>query len=577
MTQKNSTPRQKAQNFRSLKEITPRNIVQEDYLDSIEDNVITFGVGPAGTGKAQPLHAKIKTPSGWITMGDIKPGDEICTPAGKTAHVREVFPQGEKKYYKITFIDGSSAESCEEHLWKVWNQDWTQGYKVISLRDLIEYKNCSSKNKRLYIPLCNPVYGLYENHFISPYLMGALLGDGSFVLNTPRISTSDKEILEIFNKELPVDYKLSKVGKYDYSIKRKCKKNKPNDIMEELKTLGLAKKKSNEKFIPYSYMNGTVEQRLALLQGLMDTDGTAETTRGISYSTTSKRLAENVQEVVRSLGGLAKITCRITSYTYKEEVKKGKCSYLVTIRINKPGKLFRLERKKERLEGIGQYEINLKKRIDKIEYIGKTECQCILVDSPEHLYITDDYCVTHNTYLAMYQALCHLWNKKQTGFNRIILTRPAVEAGERLGFLPGLLEEKMDPYMRPLYDALYDIAGHAEGTEKIKKGIIEIAPVAFMRGRTLKNAFVILDEAQNCSWDQLKMIVTRLGENVKLVVNGDPGQSDLSGSGLSKMLSALQETEDVGIVRFQNKDVERSKIVKDVLLSIEKYEKSLKM
>jgi len=561
-----------------LKEIAPRTENQEVYLDTIEDNIVTFGLGPAGTGKAQPLHARIKTPSGWVTMGSIKPGDEVCTPDGKTARVREVFPQGKKAYYKITFIDGSSAESCKEHLWKVWNVDWarnTDGYQVVSLEDLIEYKKLPSKSNRLYIPLCEPAYGLHAEHFISPYLMGALLGDGSFTTNTPRLTTADTEMLEIVGSELPAGYMLNKINSsvYDYTVKRENKRNAPNDITVELKRIGLFGKRSHEKFIPDDYLSGTVEQRFSLLQGLMDTDGTVEVKRGISYSSASERLAKSVQEVVRSLGGLAKITTRIPNYTYKGKLKQGKRAYNVTIRMKNPRRLFRLSRKIDRLQGEGQYEAGLKKRIDKIEYVGEIECQCISVDSSEHLYITDDYCVTHNTYLAMYQALCHLWNKKDTGINRIVLTRPVVEAGEKLGFLPGVLEEKMDPYMRPLYDAMNDIVGIDVAKDKIAKGVIEIAPVAYMRGRTFHNCFVILDEAQNCTYSQIKMVLTRLGDNVKLVISGDSSQSDLNGkSGLAKIVERLQETEDVGVTMFKAQDVARSKIVKDVLISLEKYE-----
>ena len=173
----------------------------------------------------------------------------------------------------------------------------------------------------------------------------------------------------------------------------------------------------------------------------------------------------------------------------------------------------------------------------------------------------------------MYEALCHLWNKKDTGINKIVLTRPVVEAGEKLGFLPGVLEEKMDPYMRPLYDAMNDIVGIEAARDKMAKGVIEIAPVAYMRGRTFHNCFVILDEAQNCTYDQIKMVLTRLGDNVKLVISGDSSQSDLNGkSGLAKIVERLQETEDVGVTMFKAQDVARSKIVKDVLISLEKYE-----
>jgi phosphate starvation-inducible PhoH-like protein len=182
---------------------------------------------------------------------------------------------------------------------------------------------------------------------------------------------------------------------------------------------------------------------------------------------------------------------------------------------------------------------------------------------------------TGKTYLAMYEALCHLWNKKDTGINKIVLTRPVVEAGEKLGFLPGVIEEKMDPYMRPLYDSMNDIVGIEAAREKISKGIIEIAPVAYMRGRTFHNCFVILDEAQNCTYDQIKMVLTRLGDNVKLVVSGDSSQSDLNGkSGLSKIVERLAATKDVGVCRFTAIDVARSEIVKNVLMDLEKYEEN---
>lgn len=180
---------------------------------------------------------------------------------------------------------------------------------------------------------------------------------------------------------------------------------------------------------------------------------------------------------------------------------------------------------------------------------------------------------TGKTYLAMYEALCHLWNKKDTGINKIVLTRPVVEAGEKLGFLPGVIEEKMDPYMRPLYDSMNDIVGIEAARDKIAKGIIEIAPVAYMRGRTFHNCFIILDEAQNCTYDQIKMVLTRLGDNVKLVVSGDSSQSDLNGkSGLAKIVERLGETQDVGAVRFTAIDVARSDIVKHVLMDLERYE-----
>lgn len=176
---------------------------------------------------------------------------------------------------------------------------------------------------------------------------------------------------------------------------------------------------------------------------------------------------------------------------------------------------------------------------------------------------------TGKTFLAVYQALCHLWSKK---VHRIIITRPVMEAGEKLGYLPGDLNEKMDPYVRPIFDAMIDMIGFDEMKKKIDSGRIEIAPLAFMRGRTFNNCFVILDEAQNCTYEQLKMALTRLGHDSKCIVNGDPNQADLQNSGLKATISALANLDDVGIVRFSAVDVERSEIVKKLVGAFESYE-----
>ena len=158
---------------------------------------------------------------------------------------------------------------------------------------------------------------------------------------------------------------------------------------------------------------------------------------------------------------------------------------------------------------------------------------------------------------------------------RVILSRPAVEAGERLGFLPGDMKEKVDPYLRPLYDALYDLFGYEQIQEKIDNGSIEIAPLAFMRGRTLKNSFAILDEAQNATLTQIKMFLTRIGENSKLVVNGDPSQIDLinkSHSGLIKSKKILKDIDEIKVIEFDHKDVVRHPLVSKI---IQVYQKIL--
>ena len=172
---------------------------------------------------------------------------------------------------------------------------------------------------------------------------------------------------------------------------------------------------------------------------------------------------------------------------------------------------------------------------------------------------------TGKSFLAVSVAITLLMEKK---IERVILSRPAVEAGEKLGFLPGDMKEKVDPYLRPLYDALYELFGADKIDKKIETGEIEIAPLAFMRGRTLKNCFAILDEAQNATETQIKMFLTRIGENSKLVVNGDPSQVDLINkrdSGLIKSKKILKDLEEIKIIEFDHNDVVRHPLVSKII------------
>ena len=177
---------------------------------------------------------------------------------------------------------------------------------------------------------------------------------------------------------------------------------------------------------------------------------------------------------------------------------------------------------------------------------------------------------TGKSFLAVSVAITLLMEKK---VEKVILSRPAVEAGEKLGFLPGDMREKVDPYLRPLYDALYDLFGYEKIEKKIEAGEIEIAPLAFMRGRTLKNSFAILDEAQNATATQIKMFLTRIGENSKLVVNGDPTQIDLinkSHSGLIKSKKILEKLEEIKIIKFDHTDVVRHPLVSKIIKAYQK-------
>ncbi len=178
---------------------------------------------------------------------------------------------------------------------------------------------------------------------------------------------------------------------------------------------------------------------------------------------------------------------------------------------------------------------------------------------------------TGKTYLAVAMAAKAF---KAHEISKIILTRPAVEAGEKLGFLPGDLQDKVDPYLRPLYDALFDMFGAENFSKYMEKGIIEVAPLAYMRGRTLEGAFIILDEAQNTTSEQIKMFLTRLGNDSKMVITGDVTQIDLpdsKSSGLVEAMKVLRNVDDIAIHKFNEKDVVRHKLVQDIVKAYEKY------
>ena len=233
--------------------------------------------------------------------------------------------------------------------------------------------------------------------------------------------------------------------------------------------------------------------------------------------------------------------------------------------------------KKDIISSINEFMINEKNNSEKkVEYIIKTPKKSVIPRSERQqdyvralkesdIIISAGPAGTGKTFLAVAVALTMLLEKK---IERIILSRPAVEAGERLGFLPGDMREKVDPYLRPLYDSLYDLLDFEKIQKKIEVGDIEIAPLAFMRGRTLKNSFAILDEAQNATDTQIKMFLTRIGENSKIVINGDPSQIDLpnkSQSGLNRSKKLLGHLKEISVVDFDHKDVVRHPLVSKIV------------
>ncbi len=320
----------------------------------------TTFAGEYKTGKAQPLSAKVLTHSGWKTMGEIQVGDKLVNPHGGLTGVVGIYPQGEKSVYRVTFLDGSSTECSAEHLWKVRRRS-QKNWTVRDLQSMLD-EGMHTKGGGLmkfavetvssleFEPQCLP---------IPPYVLGTLLGDGSLTEGAPE-----------------------------------------NPLQTALKELGLAGSNSFTKFIPVAYKLGSHEQRIDLLQGLMDTDGTNNNARtiGAEYSTVSIQLANDVRDLAWSLGGRATVTPRRTSCTHKGERKLVAVSYCVYISLPSPINPFKLAQKAE------AYNCSVKHQpvryIKSVERVGYEKCQCIMVDSDNHLYVTDDYTVTHNTTLV---------------------------------------------------------------------------------------------------------------------------------------------------------------------------------
>lgn len=544
----------------SYPNVKPKNINQSIILSSIEKKPVTLIAGSAGTGKAQPLYSKIKVPNGWKTFADIKIGDLVATPKGNYVPVLNIYPQGIKPIYRITLNDDRYVDCSEDHLWS-WIYDNGKP-KINSLKEILEKYSTSTRKNRFFLPLTNNIEEAQKEFNIPPYLLGALIGDGCFRSNRPTFCTADLELVEKIQSLLIPGYSINKIpsSEYDYSIKENEHTTLSNYYTIKLQELGLWNKLSYEKEIPESYLYGSIDQRIELLQGLLDTDGTVDHRTGsVEFYSTSKILAEQVQYLIWSLGGSTKITTKETTYTYKDEKKEGRLCYRLTItRFPNKQKLLYLSRKKK-LVTIGQYDNIRKIGIKNIEFIDNLECKCIYIDDPDHLYITDNFIVTHNTFLSVVKAIDMLEAGK---VHKLIISRPAVTT-EQVGFLPGTLEEKMDPLMGPIFDSIIDYRSprYLESMLNIEFSL-EIASFAYLRGRTFNNCFILVDEAQNCTIEQTRMMLTRLGEGSTMVITGDPSQSDLKDKskqdGLSWAISRLKECPIVNTITMIDSDIVRS-------------------
>ena len=353
--------------------------------------------GEMGVGKGNRLCAKIYTPTGYKLMGEIKVGDQVINPDGGYANVIGVFPQGIMDIYRVTFSDGSFTDCTEDHLWKVRSplRKWKGRPAYIKPLSQIMSEpltHPTTGNYQVFIPMTQPVEFKKQSLPLDPYLLGALLGDGH--LSRADITSADPEVLSEVTRLMPDGVKLKHCNRYTWRLS-KTGAGKTNPVRDILRYLNLYDKVSHTKFVPESFKYSSVEDRLDLLQGLFDTDGNAARSFAVEYLTISPQLALDVKEIVQSLGGTVTLKTKIPTYTYKGEKRNGKLAYRLYVRLPSHIMPFRLSRKANAYRPAGKYEPH--RSIVKIEYIGQDYAQCIMLDSENQLYVTDEYIVTHNT------------------------------------------------------------------------------------------------------------------------------------------------------------------------------------
>lgn len=538
----------------------------------------------------QPLDAKILTPTGWTTMGELKIGSEVISRNGKKTEVLNIYPKGIKPVYKITTTDGTSTECCEDHLWLTQTAEdkkRNRAGNVKTTKEIISTLKNNAGKLNHFLPRNEAIEYNKRNLLLPPYLMGVILGDGH-IGDSVSIANIDMELVKRVEEEIKQFdlYLCNSPGTIRYSISGKFAANKParpvkitniltdeeviyervglaelkagrqldgacknnriingfkyeflektnrwtNPVKDILYKYGLYNKRAWDKFIPEDYKYSDIEDRISLLRGLMDTDGTIKKNGETSYCTTSKQLAMDMIELVRSLGGRAYIRERDRTKEIRQNRKNGdrdikykRISYEFNISLPNHINPFYISRKSQRYK---KSYIHYPK-IKSIELVGEKEVQCILIDNSEHLYITDNFIVTHNT-----------------------------------------LSEKLDPHFVSIDDGFqFLLSDNLYGKQKSKEswkeklyqyttnGTITKEAISYIRGRNIISSFILIDEAQNLNREEIKTIVTRTGIGSKIVLLGDINQIDSPGldatsNGLSYLIEKFKKSNLSGHITF---------------------------
>lgn len=365
-------------------------------------------LGPVGVGKAQPLDAQVLTPSGWVEMGALRVGDALCAPTGGLVTVRGVHPQGRQLVCRVATKDGGVTHATWDHLWRTSTRlDRDSAYRKVkgspgrihgevrTLRQVSETMRHPAGTLNHWLPLPSALAGSGFVPPVDPYLLGLLLGDGAFRPSGIAFTTADSELVQAVERLLPVGVGIFETRQYAYYLAREANSGR-NPLLDAVRSLGLGGHRSYEKFVPRSYLTADPLVRLAVLQGLLDTDGHASGHR-IDYISTSKQLAEDVRALTVSLGGHCTIQAKQPVCVVDGVPRPGRPAWRCYPVLPSWVAPFRLARKSAAYSPRVKYPPH--RAISDIEEVGVMETQCITVDGG--LYVTDSGLVTHNSRAAV--------------------------------------------------------------------------------------------------------------------------------------------------------------------------------
>lgn len=357
--------------------------------------------GTEGIGKAQPLTAQILTPQGFVALGNLRVGDAVIGSNGRPQTVLGIYPQGEKEIFRVTFRDGSTTQCCDDHLWFTQTRGERNRGLSGAVRPLHDIRRTLRYGRDFNhgVPRVQPVEFAppVNRPPIDPWLLGMYLGDGHCSGNV-LITNSEPDMREKVAAALPPQETCVTAGAIALRVKSRKRTGRPTATKVALLELGLAGRESHEKFIPTMYLQGTIDERRELLRGLLDSDGYVTNPGAVEFCTVSQQLAVDVCFLIRSLGGSARITHKPhPTYRHRGELRIGRHAYRVFASF--PPNCIPVSSAKH-LAKWSQPNWAIRHTIKSVEPIGSAPCQCIRVTSPDSLYVTDDFILTHNSTLA---------------------------------------------------------------------------------------------------------------------------------------------------------------------------------